>query len=824
MSLTFRGPASGVPGIPLPLQPDPLPALENDQSRALIEALPAAVYMTDAAGLITYYNEAAAKLWGCLPELGKSEFCGSWKLYWADGTPLPHDECPMALALKHQRPIRGMEAIAERPDGSRIAFIPYPTPLFDASGRLTGAINMLVDISDRKRAEGAQAAIYHFTDRLFRAACPSDIYNAALDAICSSLGCNSASVLLFDDAGVMRFAAWRGLSEAYRQAVEGHSPWNRDTKDPQPICIADIASADIDDALKATVTAEGIHALAFVPLVVRGKLIGKFMTYYGAPHAFSSAEVNLAVTIARQLGFSIERMRAEDALRESQAELRSELDAAQQLQIVSTQLIHENNSDALYEKVINAAVAIMRSDFASLQMLYPERGSAGELRLLAFRGFNPEAAKFWEWVRADLECSCGEALRTRQRAIVPDAETCGYMVGTEDLETFRRTGIRAMQSTPLVSRSGKLLGMISTHWGRPHQPSERDLRLLDVLARQAADLVERKQAELTDQRLAAIVDSSHDAIVSKDLNGVITTWNPGAEHLFGYTAPEVVGKPITILIPPDRHTEEPEILARIRRGERVDHYETVRVRKDGALIDISLTISPVKDAWGKVIGASKVARDITERKRAQKRHDLLAQELHHRTKNLFAVVQAIVSRSFAGKRSVEDARTAVLDRLHSLAQTHVMLIEKEWQGADIGEVVRAEMSPYAGRVTIEGPSVALSAKAAQNFGLAVHELATNAAKHGALSNSVGHVHIIWSVPQPNGSRLFSFSWQERGGPQVVPPARKGFGSAVLEQVMAEYLDTPPQIEFAREGVRYELTGPLDAIAAEGEHLVEGSQH
>jgi two-component sensor histidine kinase len=228
-----------------------------------------------------------------------------------------------------------------------------------------------------------------------------------------------------------------------------------------------------------------------------------------------------------------------------------------------------------------------------------------------------------------------------------------------------------------------------------------------------------------------------------------------------------------------------------------------------------LTVSPVRDLSGKVIGASKIARDITERKRARERQELLTQEIHHRTKNLFAVVHAVVSRSFAGNRSIEDAKKAVLDRLHSLAQTHVMLIEKEWQGADIAEVVRTELSPYVGRTTIEGPSVALSPKAAQNFALAVHELATNAAKYGALSNLAGHVHVNWSVSQPNGTRLFTFRWQEHGGPLVAPPTRKGFGSAVLEQVMAEYFDTPPHIEFAREGVRYELTGSLDAIAASG---------
>ncbi|RPI30165.1 MAG: sensor histidine kinase [Hyphomicrobiaceae bacterium] len=164
---------------------------------------------------------------------------------------------------------------------------------------------------------------------------------------------------------------------------------------------------------------------------------------------------------------------------------------------------------------------------------------------------------------------------------------------------------------------------------------------------------------------------------------------------------------------------------------------------------------------------------------AEKRQELLTQEIHHRTKNIFSLVQAVIARSFAGKSTVEDAKETVLSRLHSLAQTHVMLIDKEWRGADIADVVQAEMEPYAGRVTIEGPTIMLNAKAAQNFALAVHELATNAAKYGALSNQTGRVHISWSITQPNAHGRFLFRWQERGGPQVNPPPRKGFGSTVL---------------------------------------------
>ena len=212
-----------------------------------------------------------------------------------------------------------------------------------------------------------------------------------------------------------------------------------------------------------------------------------------------------------------------------------------------------------------------------------------------------------------------------------------------------------------------------------------------------------------------------------------------------------------------------------------------------------------------MIGASKIARDITERKQAQARQEVLTRELHHRTKNLFAVVQAVVLRSFAGKHTVEDAKTTVVKRLQSLANTHALLIDKQWQGADIVDVVRTEMGPYTERVTIDGPSVILTAQAAQNFALALHELATNAAKYGALSTQDGQVHISWSVNDADASGRFTFRWQEEGGPAVRPPTGKGFGRVVLEQVMAEFFDPPPQIDFSPNGVSYGLSGSLGAI-------------
>jgi PAS domain S-box-containing protein len=469
------------------------PQLYLDANRqtpdGLLQALPVAVYTTDAAGHITFYNEAAAELWGVHPELGKSEFCGSWKLFWPDGTPLPHDECPMALALKEKRPIRGMEAIAERPDGTRIPFIPYPTPLFDASGALIGAVNTLVDITQRDEAE--------------------------------------------------------------------------------------------------------------------------------------------------------------KRLRESEAR---------------------------------------------------------------YRG------------------------------------------------------------------------------------------------------------------IAAIVESSDDAVLTKDLDGVITSWNQGAERLFGYKAEEAIGKPVTMLIPTDRLDEETTILTRIRRGERIDHYETRRRRKDGSLFDISLTVSPVRNPQGKIIGASKIARDVTERKRAEEQQRLLLREMDHRIKNLFALASGVVTLSARSATTSEELSSVVRDRLMALARAHALTLtmtseggRRTEQSTTLHALIKTILSPYEGqtesgraRFTVSGPDIRLAGSSVTSFALLLHEFATNAAKYGALSTQTGHVDIACS--EDDGQ--FVLTWTELGGPRVDHQSNgEGFGTLLARGTVKGQLGGEISRDWKPEGLTIRLTVSKDRATA-----------
>jgi len=437
----------------------------------LLEALPVAVYTTDAAGRITFYNRAAAELWGHHPELGSSQWCGSWRLYWPDGRPLPHGECPMAVALKEGREVRGVAAIAERPDGTRVRFLSYPTPLRDASGRLVGALNLLMDVT------------------------------------------------------------------------------------------------------------------------------------------------------------------------------------------------------------------------------------------------------------------------------------------------------------------------------------------------------ERHDSELESARLAAIVVSSDDAIISKTLDGRITSWNAGATRIFGYEASEMIGESILRIIPPELHGEEREILARLRRGERIDHYETVRVARDGRRVDVSLTVSPLRDRSGRVVGASKVGRDITDRKRAEKMQRVLTDELAHRVKNTLATVQAIANQSLVRAKSPTDFVSSFAGRIHALAKAHTLLTRSKMQGADVMELVSEQVligAPNDDRISCSGPLLVLDAQAAVHLALVLHELATNARKHGALSVPQGRLSVTWQM-RTNGGCSLLLSWKESHGPRVSAPSAHGFGRTLIEQTVRAR-GGEASVDYRTDGLTCEIKLPLPEAA------------
>ena len=313
--------------------------------------------------------------------------------------------------------------------------------------------------------------------------------------------------------------------------------------------------------------------------------------------------------------------------------------------------------------------------------------------------------------------------------------------------------------------------------------------------------------------LAAIVENSHDAILSKTLDGIITSWNPGAARLFGFTADEAIGQPITIIIPEDRLSEETTIIGKIRQGERVAHFETVRRRKDGTPVDISLTVSPVRDREGCIIGASKIARDVTETRRATERQMLLLREMNHRIKNLFALTTGLVTLSARGAKSVEQLKADLSERLSSLARAHNLTLA-EIGGDPAGNVatlralLEAILAPYdeigAPRVEIHGCDVLVGSGALTSLALLFHELATNAAKYGALSPDGGELAIHITTED----KSLALHWQETSPAKLGgTPEREGFGSH-LEQASIRGLCGTIERAWRPEGVAIDIRLPL----------------
>ena len=497
------------------------------------------------------------------------------------------------------------------------------------------------------------------------------------------------------------------------------------------------------------------------------------------------------------------------------------------LHAISVELIGEQDSQALYGKIVDAAVAIMRSQFGTMQELCPPgdpSGHGGQLHLLASRGLSAEAVEFWRWVSPAAQSSCTWALRSGGRAIVPDFERWGEIAGTPDLMAFRQAGIRAAQTTPLLSRKGNLLGMLSTHWREPHQPSERDLRLIDIIARQAADLLERTIAEEAlrarerqlDSICAALRESEDRCRMVAD-NIAQLAWtcaelgqpswaNRRWVDYTGLDAEAMQGVGWTPALHPDHAGRVAGGIDRAREsGEAWEDTFPLRGR-DGEYRWFLSRAVPIRGPTGEIVQWFGTNTDITERIHADELQKTLAGELTHRVKNMLATVQAIATQTLRHGGSPGEFITSFGGRIQSMSRVHSQLSTNQWQRTRLREIIHDQVNSGAvgeSRVGASGPEVWLDAEAVPQMAMMVHELGTNSIKYGALSTPDGRVTIRWTVS--DGS--LHLHWTEHGGPAVEAPVRRGFGTALIEG-SAQGAGGRAQMSLEGEGVRWEITLPL----------------
>lgn len=639
------------------------------------------------------------------------------------------------------------------------------------------------DMTEAKEAETAlakrarqQAALYKFTDRLYRSSGNQDVLEAGLDAITEALDCDRASILLYDDHGDMRFVAWRGLSDKYRKAVAGHSPWKPDETDPRPIWVRDIEKTDEPVAIVRAVRAEDIRGLAFIPLLIDDRLAGKFMVYYRDLHDFAEEEIDLAVTISRHLGFSIEQRQAETGRDLAEEMLRD----------------RERQLSSMFQ---NAAVGmvLMKRDYSIVSA-------------------NPEFCRISGRSFGDLlGASCfdftfaGDQQRSRDAAEE-------LLTGSTSVSFEKR----------LVLPDGK------TRWTRVNLNQVDEEKILavveDVDAQRRAEDQERlllEERALTEEKFRVQAEEFHTLAD----NIPTLCWMAYADgHIYWFNQRWYAYTGTTPAMQEGwgwHSVHDPEVLPQV--VERWNHslatgepFEMTFPIKgaDGEFRPFLTRVVPIRDEAGRVKRWFGTNTDVTAQARHQEHLQLLINELNHRVKNTLSTVQSLSMRSLKNAPSLSAGLDAFEGRLLALSRAHNLLTVSNWEGAELQELVRSALEPFAvadsDKISIEGPKVWLHQRDALALAMVFHELATNATKYGALGRDAGTLAIKWSLPGRNGhAHRMRLEWTEHGVTGLRPPERRGFGSQLIERTVMMELKGELAVTYGRSGVRCRIEVPLE---------------
>jgi PAS domain S-box-containing protein len=822
----------------------------------LLDALPAAIQTTDTAGRITYCNQAAVDMWGTRPEFGKDSRHRLYRLYYPDGKPMPDHEQPCQISLTERRMVRDQEAILERSDGQRIPIIPCPSPLFDECGGFVGVVNMHVDISERKRAEEAlierEAQLAVFVEHA-----PAAI--AMFDREMRYLAVSRRFVVDFrlpQDAQLIGRShyeifpdipqRWRDVharvlaGEALSQdedrfaRQDGRIDWVHWTMVPWRRANGNIGGALLFsevrtkqvEARRALIDSEARFRATFENAAVGVVLVGPDGSIVRANNSY-----------ARMLGYSVEELKGRTF-----QDLTHPDDLATNLSALNKTLVGESDSYSIEKRYIRkdggivwvsvtvgsvrkadggvdyfVAVVEDITDRKHAEARLTERNAqldlAGKIaRIGSFMyddvtkksQLSPGCAAIYGLPEGTLEISREDwrALvhpddLSRLDAVVRRAFANGEREFVLEFRIFRHGQVRWIESRSLIS------------YNEAGKPGRRIGAQVDVTDRKQA---EQALAERNIQ-LALAAKAGLVGTFAYDANAEIMQISAGYAAIHGF--PEGTTDIARSECLADVHPDDIERVEQLRseafcerRREYNIEYRIIRPGGELRWVEARCFISFIGGGHPhRVVG---VSIDITERKRAEEHLQAMNAELDHRVKNILATASAVAAQTLNASRSSEHFVSAFDGRLRSMAQTHELLSERLWRGVPLAELLRRELAPYAGgnNTEIGGPEVVLTAEAGQTLAMVFHELATNAAKHGAFSSREGKISVEWRRQlNGDGGAGLVIEWQETGGPPVKAECKAGYGISVIRELIPHELAGKVDHVLTPEGARCQLELP-----------------
>jgi PAS domain S-box-containing protein len=725
-------------------------------------------------------------------------------------------------------------------------FTYFHSPLRDAEGKVVGVQTAVIETTDRVLSERRTRILRDLSKAVVEAASEAKSVEhtceAVLDLLCwGNPDLPFAAQYLSDNATRARLICSGGIGRSLLPTTINAfdcDPWGisqvlRERAPAVSKCPNGISP------LPGGAWPKPIRQVAALPLISKGPandLLGVILIGVNTRLKLDASYMDFLNLIAAELAGSIARIqdmnkgmedlatpkRAEAALRASESRLAKEAIALKRLNDYSSRLWQTRDLNEGLVEMLRGSIQMMGADKGNVQVI----DSRGALIIAAQEGFDRPFLEYFKHVSSATNSSCGRALRAGRRIVIEDVE------GDEEFGSFRTialaAGFRAVQSTPLVAHDGKLLGMLSTHFCNVHRPGEHELQILDLYARQAAAFIERHRGDealrKSEERYKGIYENAAIGIYIADLTGRFQHCNPAYASMHGHTEEELCKLNIKDLVhPEDWHRHIPEI-QRLTSG-KVPSFEILNrcIAKGGDFIWVHKHVSLLRDGAGRPESMLALVTDVTERKRAEDATKLLNAELDHRVKNALATVSAVVSHTGQGSRSVATFVAALQGRIRSMATTHELLSARLWQGISLTELIGRELAPYATsrNIEINGPEILLKPDSGHAMATVLHELATNAAKYGALSTKGGRVSIRWDRrPNCHPPRLV-LEWQEFGGPPVVTPDRSGFGTSTICDLIPYEFGGTVDLTFPREGVRCRVELPADWLSGDEDPVSEG---